>query len=317
MRPSRRDIVIATRRSKLALVQAEMVGRALQKLNPNVQMRYVTLESEGDRVTDHPLASLGGKGLFTRSIEQALLEGKADIAVHSMKDVPTQPTEGLVITAVPRRLDVRDLLVSRLGIAITDLPQGATLGTCSPRRAAQVLRLRPDLKVLPMRGNVDTRLSKVLNQNLFDATLLAAAGLARLGIAHDLLKPISVADVLPAAGQAALAIQCRVDDHTSIRRCLPLNDAESNTAVNAERSVVAALGADCHSPVAVLCEPVERLHWRLRARVLSTDGKACLEVDETGPAKTIRKLEQRVAKQLIEQGAREWLRHATAELSAA
>lgn len=310
MRPSRRDILIATRRSKLALTQAEWVGRLLQKLNPGVEVRYVTLDSEGDRVTDHPLASVGGKGLFTRSIERTLLDGKADIAVHSLKDVPTEPTEGLLIAAIPTRLPVHDVLVSRHGRALCDLPQGATMGTCSPRRGAQLLRLRPDLKVVAMRGNVDTRLAKVLDQGLFDATLLAAAGLLRLGLDRFAQAALSCRDVLPAAGQAALAVQCRVDDHISLRRCIPLNDSAASIAVTAERQVVAALGADCHSPVAVLCEPIEGLCWRIRARVLSPTGSVCIEADETGSAKTVRKLAKVIADKLIAQGARQVLRQA-------
>lgn len=310
MRPSRRDIVIATRRSALATVQSESIGQRLKGLNPRVGLRLVPLESEGDRVIDHPLAAVGGKGLFTRAIEQALLEGKADIAVHSLKDLPTEPTPGLVIASIPRRLPVHDVLISRHGGGLDGLPQGAAIGTCSPRRQAQVLRLRPDLKVSPMRGNVDTRIKKVLDEHRFDATLLAAAGLARLGLDRHAGSPLTVDQVLPAAGQGALAVQCRADDHICLRRCMPLNDAATSLAVTAERQVVADLGADCHSPLAVLAEVVGLRELRIRVRVLAPDGSACLEADQTGPAKTARKLCGLIAERLIAGGARQILHDA-------
>jgi hydroxymethylbilane synthase len=310
VRPSRRDIVIATRKSKLALTQSETIGRWIHRLNPRVNLRLQPMESEGDKITDHPLAALGGKGLFTRSIEQALLKGEADIAVHSYKDMPTELTTGLIVAATPAREAAHDVLISAKADDLRSLPKGATLGTCSPRRAAQAMRLRGDLKIVPMRGNVDTRVRKAIEDGEVDAVLLAAAGLKRLGLESHLAKPVPFEQVLPAAGQGALAIQCRVDDHVTLRRCLPLSDAATSTAVNAERAVAAALGADCHSPIAVLAEAAGGGLLRLRARVLSIDGKTCLEADQTGSTKKLRDLVAEVAGLLIDQGAVKVLREA-------
>lgn len=311
MRPSRRDIVIATRKSKLALTQSEMIGQWINRLNPRVKLRLNPMESEGDKITDHPLASHGGKGLFTRVIEQSLLKGDSDLAVHSFKDVPTENTQGLIIAATPARADFHDVLICREGQSIEDLPSKATLGTCSPRRIAQALRIRKDLKIVNLRGNVDTRLRKALKENEVDAILLAAAGLRRLGLTEHLAKPVPAAQILPAAAQGALAIQCRVDDHVSLRRCMPLNDSMTSTCVNAERSVVAALGADCHSPVAALAESAGTGKLRLRARVLSLDGAVCLEADQIGSTRKLRDLIDTVAQSLIDQGALKVLKDAT------
>ena len=316
MRPSRRDILIATRRSQLALAQSQMAGNWIHKLNPKVGLRLIELESEGDRVMDRPLAALGGKGLFTRAVEQAVLDGRADIAVHSLKDLPTEPTPGLTIVATPRRAPVHDVLISASAKRIEDLPRGATIGTCSPRRKSQLLRLRPDLNIVLLRGNVDTRLRKVLEEELMDATLLAAAGLARLNLPQHLVAPVPVEQVLPAAGQGALAIQCRVDDHITMRRCLPLHDTLTGTTANAERDVVAKIGANCHSPVAVLAESIGVDKVRLRARVLSHDGQDCLEVDMTEGVKKLRALCNAAAKQLLDQGARKLIEEAAAAPSA-
>jgi hydroxymethylbilane synthase len=310
VRPSKRDIVIATRRSRLAVTQSETVGQLLARLSPRVSMRLVTMESEGDKITDHPLAAFGGKGLFTRSIEQALLDGKADIAVHSFKDLPTEPTPGLVIAATLRRYPVNDVLIARDAERIEDLPKNAVVGTCSPRRAAQVLRIRGDLKIVAMRGNVESRLRKVLEEETVDATLLAAAGLMRLGLDQHAANIIPAEQVLPACAQAALAVQCRADDHVTLRRCMPLNDAATSVCVHAERQVVGELGADCHSPVAVYAEILAHDEMRIRARVLLPDGSRCVEAEATGPVRLNRKLCHQVAISLLDQGARQMLQEA-------
>lgn len=321
MRRSRKPIVIASRRSRLAKVQAQRVGEALGRIHPNLNIEYRWIDSEGDAITT-PLADHGGKGLFTGAIEQALLDGRADVAVHSMKDLPAVDTPGLTIAAVPRRADARDCLISASGaLSIGALPQGATVGTSSPRRAAQVRRLRPDLRVEPIRGNVETRLSKVLDaagNPDFDATLLAVAGLKRLGFKEHANAIIEFEQVLPAACQGALAVQCRADDSVTITRTLPLNDATSATSAHTERQVVAALGVDCHAPLAVYVEPVEPEQrgkrkpvgpdYRLRVRVLSQDGRACIEIDEQAPMKELRRLVKRVVKELRAQHALEVMR---------
>jgi hydroxymethylbilane synthase len=315
--------VIVARSSPLARAQAEIVGRALNRLHPKIEVRYEFVKTRGDELADRPLVDHGGKGLFSREIEQMLLAGEADLAVHSLKDLPAKGTTGLCLAAVPHRADVRDCLVTPEGLAsVNNLSEGAVVGTASPRRAAQLLRLRPDLTVGLLRGNVQTRLDKVLNPGgpkRYDATLLAVAGLARLGLDDRAQHAIAVEDVMPAACQAALAVQCRANDHVTLTRCLPLNNPEASTAVHAERQVVAALGADCHSPIAVLAEqskqpptPAKRnadAHWfRLRIRVLSGDGAECLEVDEQVKTKDLRRLVKRAVKDLKDRGARELLK---------
>ncbi len=322
MRRSTRPIVIASRRSALARAQAELVGQALGKLHPHLEVQFRWIESEADRLPGS-LANHGGKGLFTRAIEEALLKNQADVAVHSLKDLPaadSEQTPRLTLAAIPKRGDRRDCLIARNGWRSLDqLPQAAVVGTSSPRRAAQLLRLRSDLRIALMRGNVDTRLRHVLEpagEPQYDAALLAAAGLKRLGRKDLAAQVIEVQDMLPAACQGALAIQCRADDHVSLTRCLPLNHAPTATAAHAERQLVAALGADCHSAVAVLAEPVSPQktqakrnadsHWfSLRARVLSPDGMTLLESAERVKTQDLRRLVKRMAEDLLARGAAE------------
>ncbi len=323
MRRSQKPIVIAARTSPLARAQAELVGQALNRLHPKIEVRYQFVQTRGDELEDRSLADHGGKGLFTREVEQLLLTGDADLAVHSLKDLPATDTTGLCLAAVPRRNDVRDCLISADGVtSLADLPEGAVIGTASPRRASQLLKLRPDLTVGLLRGNVQTRLDKVLNPpqpRRYDATLMAIAGLKRLGLEQHTQHAIPVEDIMPSACQGALAVQCRANDHVTLTRCLPLNNPEASTAVHAERQVIAGLGANCHSPLAVLAEqakqpptPAKRnadAHWfRLRIRVLSADGSQCLEVDEQVKTKDLRRLVKQSIKDLKERGARELLK---------
>lgn len=311
--------MIASRTSPLARVQAEMVGRGLSRLHPQLEVRYIWVESEGDKVQARTLAEVGGKGLFTKTVERIVLRGDADIAVHSMKDMPADEiTPGLQIAAVPKRADVRDVLIGQAGaMTIDELKPGAGVGTSSPRRAAQLKRLRPDLNTHPIRGNVGTRLNKVLGEHpLYDATLLALAGLKRLGETQHTGRPLPIETMLPAACQGALGIQCRRDDHVSLTRLLPLNDPATSTAIHAEREVVAGLGADCHSSIAVLAEPISPdqtpakrnadSHWfRLRVKVLSPDGSQSLEADERCKTRDLRRLVKRMVEELEGRGARE------------
>ncbi len=333
MRRSRKPIVIASRKSRLARVQAEMVGRALAKLHPKLEIRYHWIVTEGDE-RPGSLAEAGGKGLFTRALEQTLLSGDADLAVHSLKDLPARMTPGLQIAAVPARADVRDCLVSAAGYASIDaLPSGAAVGTSSPRRAAQLLRARPDLEIVPLRGNVDTRLRKLgladapattaaattapLSPNPksdhLAATVLAVAGLRRLGLVEHATHTLDPELMLPAACQGALGIQCRADDHVTLTRCLPLNDPTAATLVHAERELVAALNADCYAPLAVLCQPITPpatrkrrtdSHWyRFRARAMSRHGHKCLQFDTTAAPQELRRVVKRCAAELIERNA--------------
>jgi hydroxymethylbilane synthase len=287
-----------------------MVGTALRRRLPTLDVRFVWIETEGDQLADVPLAETGGKGLFAKAIEAALIDGKADLAVHSLKDLPTRITSGLALAAIGRREDPRDCLISRHEVkSIAQLPPNATLGTASPRRAAQALRLRPDLRIELIRGNVQTRLRKALEPadaggRHYDATLLAVSGLLRAGLGEHIRHIIDVSDMLPAAGQGALALQCRGDDHVTMQRVLPLNDPTTAQAVAMERAVVDGLHGDCHSPIAVLAEPIAiegKPGFRLRARVLSVDGKAMAEADEQATGKDVRKLAPRVLEKLREQ----------------
>jgi hydroxymethylbilane synthase len=317
LRRSRKPIVIASRASRLAKTQTQLVGKALERLHPDVPIVYKWFQSEGDVLTDGPLINEGGKGTFTRTIEQVLLSGEADLAVHSLKDMPVENTIGLTLAAVPGRIDVRDCLISRGNVAsIEQLAQEAVVGTASPRRAAQMLRLRPDLRIELIRGNVETRLNKVLNddgQSPYDATLLAMAGLLRLGLADQATCPISPDQILPASCQGALAIQCRCDDHPALTRCLPLNNPAASTAAHGERQIIAGLGADCHSAIGVYAQPIEcepgtsaktgDQYYRLRVRVLSLDGKRCLDADEQCLTKDLRRLVKSTIADLKKRGA--------------
>ena len=323
MRRSRRPIVIASRTSRLARVQAELVAKALRKLHP-VEVGFHWVTSEGDEVKQGSLADAGGKGLFTRRVDQAVLDNKADLAVHSLKDLPVDPAEalsGLSLAATPKRHTVQDCLVSakRYG-SLADLPQGAVVGTSSPRRAAQMRRVRPDFDIRLLRGNVDTRLSKVLTEDgpHYDAAVLAAAGLKRLGLGEHADRPLSLEEMLPSACQGALGIRCRATDHVTLTRCLPLNAASTSTAVTHEREVVRLLGADCYSPIAVLAEPIDPAetqakrnadsHWfRLRVRLCSADGQTALEADEKCKTSELRRVVKRVTRDLLASGARELL----------
>lgn len=318
MRRSRKPIVIASRRSRLATAQAERVGKALAKLHPKLDIEYRWIESEGDRHADS-LARIGGKGLFTRGIEKALLAEEADLAVHSLKDLPARDTPGLTLAAIPKRADVRDCLIAREPVASIDrLPEGAIVGTSSPRRAAQLLARRPDLRIEPIRGNVETRLSKVLEGTdaaEYHATLLAVAGLTRLGLDQHTNVAIDPDVILPASCQAALAIQCRSDDHVTLTRCLPLNNPAAATTTHAERQIVAGLGATCHSALAVLVEPIALAGtkgpaYRVRARVLSHDGRQQIEADNVTPAKELRRLVKHTVRELNRRGARNLLAEA-------
>ncbi|QDU70355.1 hydroxymethylbilane synthase [Mucisphaera calidilacus] len=305
MRRSRKPIVIASRSSALARVQAERVGAALGRLHPSLRIEYLWIESQGDKMVDKPLHDVGGKGLFTRAVDNAVLEGNADLSVHSLKDLSATETQGLTIAAVPKRNDVRDTLVSAEGYASIDaLPERVAVGTASPRRKAQLLRKRPDIEISILRGNVPTRLERVMEgRDGFGATIMAVAGLKRLGLTEHLRFPIDTDTMLPAACQGALALVCRSDDHVTLTRCLPLNHAVSAAEVHAERELLRHLHADCHHPIAVLAEQTVPDHFRFRAEVLSPDGAVSLSIDERATTKSLRRVVQKSAARLLERGA--------------
>lgn len=260
---------LGTRGSPLALVQARLVAGALAAAHgwTGDAVEIVTIVTTGDRVQDRPLAEIGGKALWTKELDAALLDGRVDLAVHSMKDVETALAPGIALGPMLPRADVRDRLIG--AASIEALPRGARLGTSSPRRAAQLLALRPDLDVAMLRGNVATRLARVAAGD-FDATLLAAAGLLRLG--QDVGAAIPVATMLPAAAQGAVGTTRRADDATTAALLAAIDDAPTSTAVRLERALLAALGADCHSPVAALAQ-VAGDRVTMAAELIASDGR--------------------------------------------
>lgn len=273
MIPSDGPLRIGTRRSKLALAQSGMMQRAVAAaagLAPE-RVELVQIVTTGDRVQDRRLLEIGGKALFTKEIEEALLDGRIDLAVHSMKDVPAEQPAGLMIGAIPEREDARDAFIGRNAETFDDLPPGAVLGTASLRRQAQALALRPDLKIEMLRGNVDTRLKR-LQDGDFDAILLAAAGLSRLGLAGVIGQRLSPDAFLPAPGQGALAIQCRAED-ADAPWLNALNHADTALCVAAERGAMTALEGSCRTAIGALGVIAEG-HLRLTVEMLAPDGSA-------------------------------------------
>ena len=263
-----RTITLGTRGSPLAVAQARSVAAALEAAHGWAAGTVVirTIRTSGDRIQDRPLAEVGGKALWTKELDRALLDGETDLSVHSMKDVESNRPETLVIAAMLERADGRDRLIGAGSVEALKL--GALVATSSPRRAAQLLSLRPDLRIEPIRGNVQTRLDKIARGEA-DATMLAAAGLDRLGI--DAGSPVPVETMLPAPGQAAIGIECRADDDEMVRLLGAINHEATCRAVRIERAFTRALGGSCHSPVAALAE-VTPAGVRLRAEILSGDG---------------------------------------------
>jgi hydroxymethylbilane synthase len=242
-------LILATRRSALALAQSRAFARALEARSPGLAVGELEVVTTGDRIQSRPLHEIGGKGLFVKEIEDALLEGRAHFAVHSIKDVPAELPEGLAIACIPAREDPRDALVSRSGARLAELPRGARVGTSSLRRALALRGARPDLEILPLRGNVDTRLRKV-DEGQYEAIVLAYAGMKRLGVAARATEILDASVSLPAIGQGALGIECREGDAAVIERLAAMRDAETTICVRAERAVLAAVEGSCKIPVA-------------------------------------------------------------------
>src|SRR5690242_17393930 len=261
MSSSKPIVWLGTRGSKLARWQTDHVREALLRAWPALEAQTRIITTQGDRTLDQPLPAIGGKGVFTAELEEALLRGEIDLAVHSLKDLPTTQTPGLTIGAILERADPRDALISREGHTLATLPQGATVGTSSSRRRAQLLHIRPDLHIRDLRGNVDTRIAKALDPDgPYDAIVLALAGVQRLGRAEVVGEMISLETLLPAPGQGALAVQCR-DDEESRALLASLNQAPTALHVTAERAFLAGLGGGCAVPVAAYAwTEGERLH---------------------------------------------------------
>lgn len=291
---------LGTRGSALARAQAMAVARDLELRHPGLAVELVLVRTTGDRLQQGPLAPAGGKGLFVKELEEGLLAGSIDFAVHSLKDVPAVVPGGLAIAAIPERADPRDVLVSREeGLAA--LPFGARLGTASVRRRAQLLARRRDLHVVVLRGNVDTRLRR-WREGEFTAIVLAAAGLARLGIDEPDARPLSPDVLLPAVGQGALALECRSDDAATRALLVALDHGPSARAVAAERAFLLGIGGDCNTPIAAHAT-VDDQHLVLRARVSDLDGVQCLEDTIEGATADAEDLGRRLAERLLARGA--------------
>ncbi|RVU84584.1 hydroxymethylbilane synthase [Leucothrix sargassi] len=295
-------IRIATRKSALALWQAEHVASRLKAIHPELEVELVGMMTRGDVILDTPLAKVGGKGLFVKELETGMLEGTADIAVHSMKDVPMAFPEGLHLPVIMEREDPTDAFVSNTFASIDELPQGARVGTCSLRRQTQIREYRPDLQILDLRGNVNTRLAKLDNDE-YDAIILASAGLIRLGFQDRIRQSISSDKSLPAIGQGAVGIECRVDDERVNSLLAPLIHAETDIRVRAERALNNRLNGGCQVPVAGFAE-LEGDQIRLRGLIGYPDGSALFRSEKVAAVADAEALGVSVAEDLLAQGGR-------------
>ncbi|MTW19677.1 hydroxymethylbilane synthase [Allochromatium palmeri] len=295
------SIRIATRKSPLAMWQAEHVTARLKALHPGLTVEIIGMTTKGDQLLDSPLSKVGGKGLFVKELEQGMLAGEADIAVHSMKDVPVEFPEGLHLAVIMERENPYDAFVSNTYASLADLPEGACVGTSSLRRQSQLADRRPDLRIEPLRGNVNTRLAK-LDAGEYDAIILAAAGLIRLGFESRIRDCIDPVDSLPAIGQGAIGIECRIDDARVHQLIAPLADRDTTDRVLAERAMNARLNGGCQVPIgghAVL----DGDQLILKGLVGTTDGTRILRAEASGPRAEAEAIGVRVAEDLLGQGA--------------
>lgn len=303
---------IATRKSALALWQAEYVKAQLEHFHPGINVELVPMTTKGDIILDTPLAKVGGKGLFVKELEVAMLENRADIAVHSMKDVPVEFPEGLGLEIICPREDPRDAFVSNTIKSFADLPQGAVVGTSSLRRQCQIKALRPDLDIRDLRGNVNTRLKK-LDNGEYDAIILAAAGLIRLEMPERIQEYIAPEVMLPANGQGAVGIECRTTDETIKALLAPLGCETTRIRVLAERAMNRALEGGCQVPIGSYAVIQENGEVFLRGLVGATDGSEILTSEITGKSENAEQLGNTLAEQLLEKGADKILRQVYAE----
>jgi hydroxymethylbilane synthase len=298
------QLTFATRPSALARWQTARVIQLLQAAYPRLECSEYVITTTGDRVLDRPLPEIGGKGLFTSELEDAMLLGKVHAAVHSLKDLPVEETPGIVVAAIPEREAAYDVLVSADGQTLSGLPEGARVGTCSLRRTAQLLARRPDLTILPLRGNVDSRVRKVLNGE-YDAIVLAQAGLTRLGLQAHISEVFPLEIMLPAPGQGALAVQCRADDTETLQLLAAIHDPLTAAAVDAERAFLSGLGGGCSLPVAAFAEK-HNGQIILTGAVISVDGKEAIRLSAVD--KEPLKLGERLADLVLERGAADLLK---------
>lgn len=299
------NLRIGTRQSLLALWQSNYIAGLLQQRYPDCQVTLKKIVTKGDRILDVPLAQIGGKGLFTKEIETDLLDGSIDLAVHSLKDMPTVLPEGLCLTAITSRANVGDAFVSNKYDSFAQLPEGAVLGTSSLRRKAQLLAVRPDLKIVDLRGNVDTRLRK-LDEGRMDAIILAAAGLERLGHAGRIKEIIPTSVCLPAVGQGALAIECRSNDEEVRSMLAFLNDDAVKQATDAERAFLGLIEGGCQVPIGVHAD-VNGTEIKIEAVIASLDGSAILRNTISGPSEQAAELGRQLGRQMLDDGGRQIL----------
>ena len=300
-------ITIGTRGSKLALWQANWIKGRLESLHPGRQVDLSIIKTKGDKILDVPLAKVGGKGLFVKEIEEALLDGRVDIAVHSMKDMPAEIPPGLCIGAVPERETPMDVLIARQGRTLNRLGPAPRIGTSSLRRAAQLRHARPDVKITPLRGNLDTRLRKLAEERL-DAIVLAAAGVKRLGLADRITEILTPDVMLPAVGQGALCVETRADDPLIGPLIAPLNHRATHWAVRAERAFLTHLEGGCQVPIAGHAV-VDGEHLRMTGLVADLDGQTLVRQTLAGAAKDAQAIGLSLAEQLLDKGARTILDH--------
>ncbi len=294
-------IKIGTRGSPLALWQAEWIKSCLEEIHEGLEVELIIIKTTGDKILDAPLAKIGGKGLFTKEIEEAMLKGEVDIAVHSMKDVPTQLPPGLEISVITEREDPRDALISKNGQTLAELPKGARVGTGSLRRRTQLLSHRPDLEIVPLRGNVQTRLGKMESENL-DAVILAASGLKRLGREDIITEAIPTEILLPGMGQGAIGIESRQFALETIERILPLDHEETHLALDAERAFLEVLGGGCQVPIGAHAT-IDGETLTLKTLVASLNGETILKTEKYGLKMDGKNIGRNAGKELLEQGA--------------
>ncbi|MCP5428116.1 MAG: hydroxymethylbilane synthase [Chromatiaceae bacterium] len=304
---SAQKIRIATRKSPLAMWQAEHVASLLRKAHPGLTVELIGMSTQGDKILDTPLAKIGGKGLFVKELEQGMLNNRADIAVHSMKDVPVDLPDGLHLAVILEREDPRDAFVSNRYTSLAELPQGAVLGTSSLRRQCQLAELRPDLKIRSLRGNVNTRLSK-LDDGKFDAIILAAAGLKRLGFKRRITAVLEPEQSLPAIGQGAIGIECRTDDGSVNALIAPLHNPETALCVTAERAMNNRLMGGCQVPIAGYAL-INHNRIFMRGLVGEPDGSRIIRSESSAPASDAEALGIALAEDLLGQGADQILKH--------
>ncbi|MCK8824445.1 hydroxymethylbilane synthase [Fuchsiella alkaliacetigena] len=308
-----KKIIIGTRSSQLAVCQTQKVADNLAEVLPNYEIELKKITTKGDQILDRSLAEIGGKGLFIKELEVALLQGEIDLAIHSMKDMPAELPAELAITAIPQRVDYRDALISESGVTIDELPTGARIGTGSLRRTAQLLKYRSDLEIVPIRGNIDTRLQKLKDDELdLDAIVLAVAGLLRMGWEDKITQYLEPEVMLPAAGQGALAIETRKEDDRINEIVAAIDDQSTKYSLAAERAFLEHLEGDCQVPIGALAE-VQGKSISLEGMVSTLDGERYLSGAKEGSVDQAAELGVELAEELIEQGAEEILKRVRQE----